>query len=102
MLCLWNCMALYERHRRESGLMTQPAYKLIITEHQTQEYVSFKDSFTSPPPLEEMIWVREGGFLGKGTSGFRMCPFYRCSYFQLHVLSNCPFPRSLSCPRHQA
>lgn len=67
MLCLWNPKAAYVWHRRKSGLVTQPAYKLIITEHQTQEYVSFKDSFTSPAPLpQEMLPVGEGGFLGKG------------------------------------
>lgn len=81
-------MAIYVWHRRESGLVTQPVYKLVITEHQTQEYVLFKDSFTSPPPLE-MLWVGEGGFLGKRAPVYCMCPFYRCYYFQECIK---PFP----------
>lgn len=71
-------MAIYVWHRRESGLVTQPAYKLIITEHQTREYVSFKHSFSRPQPLEEMLWLGEGGFLGKGA----------------------PLPPSIQCPLH--
>lgn len=74
-------MALHVWHRRESGLVTQPVYKLVITEHQTQEYVSFKDSFTSPPPLEEMLWVGEGGFPGKGGSSVLHVPILQVLIF---------------------
>ena len=54
-------MAIYEAQTMNQAWLTHPVYKLIIAEHQTDEYVSFRDSFTSPWLLEDSaLWVGRG------------------------------------------
>lgn len=53
--------------------MTQLAYKLIMTKHQTEDYVSFKDVVTRPWALEEVRQVGER-CVGRGLSALHV-PF---------------------------